>query len=312
LLEKKQKIRHNEHKEDNMNHLEKYLDYLKYERHYSSYTILNYQHDLLEYFDYLTKEHLNYLEVEYSDTRFYLTYLKEEKKIKNTSLNRKISSIRGFYKYLVNQEVLSSNVFSLLKSPKKEKKLPKFFEYNELEELFQKKEDKTPTGQRDILILELLYATGIRVSELVSIKIEDINIEKQTIVILGKGKKERMVYFGECAKEALMTYLDDGYKVLNKKKQPYLLINHLGKPLTERGVRYILDRFIKKTSLTKNISPHMLRHSFATHLLNEGCDLLTVQELLGHASIATTQIYTHITNDRLKEVYYNNFPRAKK
>lgn len=312
MLEKKQKIRHNEHKEDNMNHLKKYLDYLKYERHYSSYTILNYQHDLLEYFDYLTKEHLNYLEVEYSDTRFYLTYLKEEKKIKNTSLNRKISSIRGFYKYLVNQEVLSSNVFSLLKSPKKEKKLPKFFEYNELEELFQKKEDKTPTGQRDILILELLYATGIRVSELVSIKIEDINIEKQTIVILGKGKKERMVYFGECAKEALMTYLDDGYKVLNKKKQPYLLINHLGKPLTERGVRYILDRFIKKTSLTKNISPHMLRHSFATHLLNEGCDLLTVQELLGHASIATTQIYTHITNDRLKEVYYNNFPRAKK
>lgn len=295
-----------------MNHLEKYLDYLKYERHYSSYTILNYQHDLLEYFDYLTKEHLNYLEVEYSDTRFYLTYLKEEKKIKNTSLNRKISSIRGFYKYLVNQEVLSSNVFSLLKSPKKEKKLPKFFEYNELEELFQKKEDKTPTGQRDILILELLYATGIRVSELVSIKIEDINIEKQTIVILGKGKKERMVYFGECAKEALITYLDDGYKVLNKKKHPYLLINHLGKPLTERGVRYILDRFIKKTSLTKNISPHMLRHSFATHLLNEGCDLLTVQELLGHASIATTQIYTHITNDRLKEVYYNNFPRAKK
>lgn len=295
-----------------MDHLKKYLDYLKYEKHYSSYTILNYQKDLLEYFDYLNRENLNYLEVEYSDTRFYLSYLKEERKRKNVTINRKISSIRGFYKYLVNQEILSANVFNLLKSPKKEKKLPRFFEYNELEQLFQIGDEKTPIGQRNVLILELLYATGIRVSELVSIKIEDINVQGRSIVILGKGKKERMVYFGEYANEALTRYLNDGYKVLNKKNRSNLFLNHLGEALTTRGVRYILDQQIKKTSLSKNISPHMIRHSFATHLLNEGCDLLTVQELLGHASLSTTQIYTHITNDRLKEVYYNNFPRAKK
>ncbi len=295
-----------------MDHLKKYLDYLKYEKHYSSYTILNYQKDLLEYFDYLNRENLNYLEVEYSDTRFYLSYLKEERKRKNVTINRKISSIRGFYKYLVNQEILSVNVFNLLKSPKKEKKLPRFFEYNELEQLFQIGDEKTPIGQRNVLILELLYATGIRVSELVSIKIEDINVQGRSIVILGKGKKERMVYFGEYANEALTRYLNDGYKVLNKKNRSNLFLNHLGEVLTTRGVRYILDQQIKKTSLSKNISPHMIRHSFATHLLNEGCDLLTVQELLGHASLSTTQIYTHITNDRLKEVYYNNFPRAKK
>lgn len=295
-----------------MDHLKKYLDYLKYEKHYSSYTILNYQKDLLEYFDYLNRENLNYLEVEYSDTRFYLSYLKEERKRKNVTINRKISSIRGFYKYLVNQEILSVNVFNLLKSPKKEKKLPRFFEYNELEQLFQIGDEKTPIGQRNVLILELLYATGIRVSELVSIKIEDINVQGRSIVILGKGKKERMVYFGEYANEALTRYLNDGYKVLNKKNRSNLFLNHLGEALTTRGVRYILDQQIKKTSLSKNISPHMIRHSFATHLLNEGCDLLTVQELLGHASLSTTQIYTHITNDRLKEVYYNNFPRAKK
>ena len=294
-----------------MKHLESFLDYLKYEKHYSTNTIFSYQNDLVEYFNYLEKEHLNYLKVEYSDIRFYLIYLKDDLKLKNVSVNRKLSSIRGFYNFLVNREIISNNVFHLLKGPKNSKKLPRFFQYNELVELFNSPDINTALGQRDLLILEFLYATGIRVSELVSIKVDDINMNEQTIYILGKGKKERIVVYGEYAKESLIRYLNDGYIKLNTKKSPYLFLNNLSNQLTTRGVRYILDNLIKKTSLNKKISPHMIRHSFATHLLNEGCDLLTVQELLGHSSISSTQIYTHITNDRLKEVYYSNFPRAK-
>ena len=185
-----------------------------------------------------------------------------------------------------------------------------YFEYNELEELFDVSDISTAMGQRDLLLLEMLYGTGVRVGEIVNIKVKDIDLSSRSILILGKGNKERIVTYGEYCEEALNRYLSDGYYSLNLKKNEYLFLNKNGDVLTERGVRYILDQIIKKTSLNKSISPHMLRHSFATHLLNEGCDLITVQKLLGHESIKATQIYTHVTTDRLKEVYYNSFPRA--
>lgn len=237
-------------------------------------------------------------------------YLKEEKKDNNSSIDRKLSSLRGFYKYMANEGYIKNNVFSLVSGPKKEKKLPRYFEYNELEELFNVP-DNTPLGQRDLLLLEMLYGTGVRVGELVNIKVKDIDFNSRSILILGKGNKERIVTYGEYCSDALSNYLSDGYHRLNIKNSDYLFLNKNGEGLTERGVRYILDQIIKKTSLNKSISPHMLRHSFATHLLNEGCDLITVQKLLGHESIKATQIYTHVTTDRLKEVYYNSFPRAK-
>ena len=162
-----------------------------------------------------------------------------------------------------------------------------------------------------MLLLEMLYATGVRVGELVNIKVSDIDLGRRNILILGKGNKERYVTYGEYCEDALKLYLSDGYIVLNSKKSDYLFLNNNSGQLTERGVRYILDQLIKKTDINKNISPHMIRHSFATHLLNQGCDLLTVQKLLGHESIKATQIYTHVTTDRLKEVYYKSFPRAK-
>ena len=239
-------------------------------------------------------------------------YLKEEKKDNNTSINRKLSSLRGFYKYLVNKNIVKNNIFLLISGPKKDKKLPRYFEYNELEELFKVPDINTAKGQRDLLILEMLYATGVRVGELVKIKIEDINKSCRKITILGKGNKERNVIYGDYCEEILNKYLEDGRILLNKKNSNYLFINHSGNVLTDRGIRYILSELIKKTSLSKNISPHMIRHSFATHLLNEGCDLLSVQKLLGHESISATQVYTHVTTDRLKEVYYKSFPRAKK
>ncbi len=289
----------------------KFLDYLSNIRNYSNYTVTNYEEDLKKYKEYLERENLNYLDIEYSDIRLYLMYLKEDKKEKNSSICRNLSALRTFYNYLLNKEVTDKNPFIYIEGPKKEKRLPRYFEYNELEELFNVPDIKTPYGQRDLLILEMLYATGTRVGELVNIKVSDINTMERSIIILGKGNKERIVHYGEYASDILKIYLKDGYKKINKDNIDYLFINNKKTKLTERGVRTILTKIIKQTSLKKNISPHMLRHSFATHLLNEGCDILSVQKLLGHESIAATGIYTHVTTDHLKEVYYNSFPRAK-
>ena len=298
--------------EKNNKYLVSYLEYLKYQKNYSDYTILSYKNDIEEFFEYISREALNFKDIEYSDLRFYLMYLKEEKNDNNSSIDRKLSALRGFYKYLANEGVVKTNVFSLVNGPKKEKKLPRYFEYNELEELFNVPDTETALGQRDLLLLELLYATGVRVGELTNIKVKDIDLSSKSILILGKGNKERIVTYGDYCEEILKRYLNDGYILLNTLNSEYLFLNKNGGCLTERGVRYILDQIIKQTSINKNISPHMIRHSFATHLLNEGCELTTVQKLLGHESIKATQIYTHVTTDRLREVYYNSFPRAKK
>ena len=289
-----------------------YLDYLQYEKNYSKYTILNYKDDIEEFIDYIESEGLEFKDIVYSDIRFYLMYLKDNKHDDNSSIDRKLSSLRGFYKYLANNNIVQTNVFSLVNGVKKAKKLPRFFEYNELEELFNACNLDNALGQRDRLILEMLYATGVRVGELVNIKIEDIDESSRTILILGKGNKERYVTYGDYCSEILDLYLKEGYAKLNINNSPYLFLNSKGGRISDRGVRYILDQIIKKTSIKKNISPHMIRHSFATHLLNAGADLLSVQKLLGHESIKATQIYTHVTTDRLKEVYFKNFPRAKK
>lgn len=292
-----------------MKYLSEYLEYLKYQKNYSDETIHSYSIDIEEFLDYINSECINICEVGYDVVKAWLIHL-DEKKNKSTTVSRKISSLRGFYKYLINNKVIDSNPFSLVSLPKKERHLPRFFYYNELEEMFQAPKLNTALGQRDRLLLEMLYATGVRVSELVNIKVSDINGEE--IKVLGKGNKERIVEFGDYAESILELYLNEGYKSLNVKKSEYLFLNNRGGKLTTRGVRYILDNIINKTTIDKKISPHMLRHTFATHLLNEGCDLLTVQELLGHESLTATSIYTHITNDRLKEVYFKCHPRAKK
>lgn len=289
-------------------YLEEYLHYLKYERNYSDDTLSSYEKDILEYLEFIDDNDYHILKVRYNDIKKFLKIL-NDKKNKATTLARKLSSLRGFYKFLMRNNYTSTNPFTLIKTPKKEKKLPRFFYYNELEELLSIPDITTPLGQRDKAILEVLYASGMRVSELVNVKISDINDEE--IKVLGKGAKERITRIGEYAKEALDLYLKDGYQSLNSQNSSYLFLNKNGGKLTTRGIRYILDRIINKTSISKKISPHMLRHSFATHLLNEGCDILSVQELLGHESLSTTAIYTHVTTDRLKEVYYKTHPRAK-
>lgn len=286
-----------------------FLEYLKYNKNYSDKTILNYELDLNDYFDYLKKEGLNYKNIEYEQLMGLFDHF-ESLKLSNKTIRRHISTLHGFYKYLCSKNITNNNPFNYVNLPKKETKLPRYLSYDELLEIFNNLEIKTNYDLRDRLILELLYATGIRVSELVNLKISDITISNQSIRVFGKGSKERIVYFNNVCKNILEKYLKI-YKEINKKNLDYLILNTKGEQITTAGISYILNQIIKKISFNKHITPHMLRHTFATHLLNNGCDLLTVQELLGHSSISTTGIYTHVTLDHIKDVYYNCHPRGK-
>ena len=191
--------------------------------------------------------------------------------------------------------------------PKMEKKLPKFIYYNDLLEIINES-TKDKDGVRDRLIIEMLYATGVRVSELINIKINDIDFNNRRIIVLGKGNKERIVYYGEYAEEVLKEYM----KTHERKNHNYLFVNSKGGQLTDRGVRYIIDNIMSKLSVKTHVTPHVLRHTFATDMLNNGCDIKVVQELLGHSSLKATEIYTHVTNEHLKKVYYECFPRRDK
>ena len=290
---------------------EDFLNYLKYQRGYSSYTILNYDEDIVEFYDFLNNNKLEFKDVTYKVIRSYLMKL-HDLSYKRTTISRKISSLRSFYKYLAKESVIADNPFLLVSLPKKEKKLPSFLYYNELEDLFKIPNMNEPLGQRNRLILELLYATGIRVGELVKIKLTDIDFNNRIVRITGKGNKMRDVIYGDYCKDILNIYLNDGYlKLSSNEKNQYLILNNRGGKITERSIRYIIDNIIKSTSLKKHVTPHTIRHTFATHMLESGADLLTVQELLGHESLSTTQIYTHVTNERLRNVYLQAHPRAK-
>lgn len=289
------------------NDLENYLKYLRYNKNYSENTIISYQTDILEYLSYLERENLSVYDVKYSDIRFLLDYY-DKANLKNYSIRRKISSLKGFYKYLSREGKVLDNPFSYVTLPKKEKKLPQYLNYNEMIEIFDTIDTSTLLGLRNRLIMELLYATGIRVSELINIKIKDIDINNRSITVMGKGDKTRIVFFNKITKKLLNKYLLESQEF---RKVDYLIINGHGKKITSRGIQVIINKVIKETSIIKCVHPHMIRHTFATHLLNNGCDLLTVQELLGHESISTTGIYTHVTRDHIKDVYYHTHPRSK-
>lgn len=287
-----------------------FLNYLINERNYpNDTTVKNYELDLLNYQDFLKENNLNYLKITKDDIRSYLKYL-DKLKYKNSSISRHLSSLRTFYGFLVNEGVIESNIFKSISSPKKKKQLPNFLQYDEVEKMLSVCDLKEPLHIRNRLIIETLYDTGIRVSELVNIKLNDLNIATKEIRVLGKGSKERIVYFGDYEIDILNLYLNQARpKLLKNKSSDYLLLNHLGDRLTDRGVRLIISDVIKKASLKHKVSPHTLRHTFATHLLNEGADLKSVQELLGHSSLSTTQIYTHVSNERLRSVYLKSHPR---
>ena len=293
--------------------MEKYIKdferYLKNERKYPENTITSYLNDLYNYKQYIHEKLLNYKIINKDEIREYLKYLDKEKKSKS-SISRELSALRNFYTFLLHNNIVDNNPFKNIKNPKKDKKLPNFLQTDELQNIFDSIDMSNPLGIRNRLIIELLYATGIRVSELTSLKLNDIDIHNKEIRITGKGNKERIVYFGDYAKKYLSLYINEArYELLNGNTSNYLLINNKGSELTSRGVELIVNEVVKKAALKHNISPHVLRHTFATDMLNNGADLKSVQELLGHESLSTTQIYTHITNERLRSVYLHTFPR---
>ncbi len=291
-----------------------FLEYIEKQKMYSLNTKKNYEIDINEFMNYLKDKEMNYLDVNYEFIKEYLVFM-YNKKYKRNTIARKLSSLRSFYKYLFNNNFIKTNPFKYVKTPKKEKMLPKYLSVVDLETIFNIPDLSSSLGQRDRLILEILYATGIRVGELVEIKVSDIDFYNKEIKVNGKGSKQRIVEFGDYCLEYINLFLNDGrVKILKKhnKNVPYLIINEHGDKITTRGVELLIDKIIKKAALKRKVTPHMLRHTFATHLLNEGCDILTVKELLGHESLESTQIYTHVSNEHLRKVYLSCHPNNKK
>lgn len=282
-------------------------DFISYisKKNYSVNTYTSYINDLYYFYIFIKKD---LTKVTFEDIKDYLEHL-SLKKEKTSSIRRKISSLKSFYKFLYKNNYINKKDYPLTKIayPKMEKKLPKFIYYNDLLEIINES-SKDKDGVRDRLIIEMLYATGVRVSELINIKINDIDFNNRRIIVLGKGNKERIVYYGEYAEEVLKEYM----KTHERKNHNYLFVNSKGGKLTDRGVRYIIDNIMSKLSVKTHVTPHVLRHTFATDMLNNGCDIKVVQELLGHSSLKATEIYTHVTNEHLKKVYYECFPRRDK
>lgn len=292
--------------------------YLRNERRYSELTIQAYQRDLKEFEDFLLKSGgLQFDQIGYQDVRLFVAFL-TERQLSRTTIARKLSSLRSFFKYALQRNWTAVNPLELIQYKSKKQRLPEFFYENEINSILDAAEqDEHPSALRNIALLELLYATGMRVSECCELTLQQIDFTLQIIRVIGKGNKERIVPVGDQAMRAIRQYqMELREELLNKiPKSPYsdyLFLSDKGKPLTAAQVRTILNRLVEKHGLNLSIHPHKLRHTFATHLLNNGADMRSVQELLGHVDLSSTQIYTHVTKDKLKETYLKVHPRAKR
>ena len=289
-------------------YVDDFINYLEYERNYSNNTIIAYKNNILQLIDYLDNNKIKDIrKVDYDTIRTYLSYIHSKYEAK--SISRMISSMRSFFKYLKVNNVILNNPMLLISNPKVEKKLPKYLTINEVEKMLNAPDMSDKVGVRDAFILELLYVSGIRVSELVNIKISDVETSEMKIKILGKGSKERYVLYGSRCKYLLNKYMSVRNNFL-KYPNEYLILSKTGRKLNTREVRNIINRIKTKAGVDISISPHTFRHTFATHMLNEGADLRAVQELLGHENLSTTTIYTHLTNEKLRRTYLNTHPRA--
>ena len=296
----------------------RYINYLEAERNVSAYTVRNYTTDLLGsknikgFFAFLSERGVKSLDkADRSLLRDYLTYLVEQGLVK-ASIARKLSAIRSFFRYLVREEILPVNPVQEASSPKLDRRLPSFLTIQEVTRLLEAPDLSTPQGQRDRALMELLYASGLRVSELVSLNLEQVNLDTREVRVWGKGAKERMVLMGEPAARALIDYINEGrLQLLGEKRSNAVFLNRYGGRLTDRSVQSTLEEHAHKAGIGKRVHPHMLRHTFATHLLDGGADLRVVQELLGHASLSSTQVYTHVSKSQAKKVYLSAHPMAK-
>jgi len=302
--------------------LDSYKNYLEAERGLSPYTVRNYTMDLIGnyargvekgFFQFLIARQVSSLdEVDKHVMRDYMSWLMSQGVVKS-SIARKLSAIRSFYRYLVREQMVSANPLEKASSPKLDRRLPSFLTIEETVRLLETPDRSTPQGLRDRALLELLYAAGLRVSELESLNLEQLNMGTNEIRVRGKGSKERMVLIGEPAVHALNNYLNHSRPtLLSKKKAKAVFLNQYGGRLPARRIQKILDKCAQKAGLEKKVHPHVLRHTFATHLLDGGADLRVVQELLGHAQLATTQIYTHVSQSQARKIYQSAHPMAGK
>ncbi len=290
----------------------KYRNYLEVEKNASPYTVRNYTTDLNDFFVFLRRCGVASLkDIDRKVLRDYLADLMERGFVKR-SIARKLSAVRSLYRYMVREEIVSTNPVKDTSSPRLDRRLPEFLTAEEIARLIETPDLSNPLGQRDRALLELLYAAGLRVSELVRLNIENVDMDTREIRVWGKGSKERITLMGEPALNALRMYLNDSRPgLLGQRGTGALFVNRYGGRLTERSVQEMLDRYAQMAGISKKIHPHMVRHTFATHLLNGGADLRVVQELLGHASLSTTQIYTHVSKSQARKVYMSSHPLAK-
>lgn len=286
-----------------------YLEMIEYEKNYSKNTIIAYKENLLEFLNFIESNMIK--KCTYDDIRKYIKEL-YDKKYTNSSICRQISCLRGFFKYLYNNNYIDDNPMLLISNPKMEKRLPKFLYYEDLEKILSTPDEKNYLELRNLLIIELLYSTGVRVDELVNIKLSDIDFDSKRIKILGKGNKERYVFFGTRCLDLINKYLYKSRKILDVNNSNFLLLSKTGKKINSREIRNIINQEVEVSGLKIKISPHTFRHTYATHMLNEGADLRVVQELLGHENLSTTTIYTHLTNEKLRSEYLKAHPRAHK
>ena len=294
---------------------QEFLDHLLHVRHYSPQTVHSYQEDIDLFCEYIFKEGTLMEDVDLISIRNFLT---EElaRGISKRSCKRRLSSLRHFYKYMVNVGYMKDNPFIFIDAPKTETKYPHALYKEQIQEMFKRNLERTdPLKNRDQAILYLLYYSGMRAAELVGLDVQSVSLKERVVRVLGKGNKERIIPFTSDCQKVVKEYIEHERKDLLKKSKnltPALFLNSKGERLTTRGLEYILDSIEEKTGLFVGLHPHVLRHSFATHLLENGADLRVIQELLGHESINATQVYTHVTEEAMKETYMNAFPRAKK
>ena len=303
--------------------IEKFLEFQKIEKNASPHTLRNYSSDLKQIYKFFVENKIalngsgiDLKKIDHLSIRRYLSSLLK-KNNSRSSVARKLAVLRSFYKFLCREGLISKNIAKSVAIPRQEKNVPSFLNIDEIVHLLKQPDRESPLGLRDKSILELFYATGIRISELVSLNIEDVKFDLRLIKIRGKGKKERIVPANETSINILNEYIKKRKKIEIEKKivltgTSPLFTNFRHKRITDRGIRNILDKYIRSGNIAKKVSPHSLRHTFATHLLDMGADLRIIQELLGHSSLSTTQKYSHVTTDRLMEVYDNAHPKAHK
>ena len=286
--------------------LRSFFDYLYIEKGLSQNTVQAYETDILSFLNWLTKTpNINYLNLKEDNINKYIAYLFKSK-LKSSSVNRKISSLKSLYLYLIKKNILKKSPISEVITPKKEKYLPSSMSEEEVDRLLKSPDPSNKTEKRDKAMIEMLYATGMRISELVNLKLTDVDMQRCVAKVFGKGKKERLIPFGEAALEALTDYISDRDKSASKE----IFLSNRGKKLSRVAFWQRIKIYLIRENLKNSISPHTLRHAFATHLLNRGADLRSVQLLLGHSDLSTTQIYTHIAKQRLSEVLKKHHPRG--